>query len=179
MKVVRGTVGLLFVLAVAAHAFAEEPPAPQPTAEHKELAKWVGSWSGQGDMKAGVFGAGGPMNWTETCSWFAGSEFHVVCKSEGTSPMGPSKGLGIIGYNSEKKVYTHYGVDSNGWSAYSEGTRSDDTWTFESEDTMGGKTYHTRFAMTMKSATQMDFTWEMSEDGTNWMLLMDGTSEKK
>ena len=93
--------------------------------------------------------------------------------------MGAMKGLGIIGYNGERKVYTHHGVDSSGWSGYSEGTRSGDTWTYQSEEMMGGKTYHTRFTITMKSPTQMVFTWEMSEDGSNWMLLMDGTSEKK
>ena len=157
----------------------EKPEMPKPTAEHEELAKWVGSWSGTGEMKPGPFGEGGPMSWTEKCSWFAGSEFHVICKSEGSSPMGPSKGLGIMGYNAEKKVYTHYGVDSNGWSGYAECTRSAATEIYTSKEMMGGQTFHTRFTMTMKSATKMDFSWEMSEDGSNWMLLMEGTSEKK
>ena len=93
--------------------------------------------------------------------------------------MGPMKGLGIVGYNAEKKVYTHYGVDSAGWAGLSEGTRSGDTWTYRSEETMGGKTLHTRWSMTKKSPTTIAFSWEMSEDGSNWTTMMEGTSEKK
>lgn len=158
---------------------AEAPEMPQPTAEHKELALWIGSWSGKGEMKAGPFGPGGPMAWTEECSWFGGSEFHVICHSKGTVPTGPMKGMGIIGYDPNKKVYTHYGVDNNGWAGFSEGTRSGKSWTYRGSETVEGKTYHSRFNMTMTSATKMDFDWQMSEDGTDWVTLMEGTAEKK
>jgi len=116
------------------------------------------------------------MAWTESCAWFEGGGFHVVCTSEGTSPMGPSKGLGIIGYNAARKVYTHYGVDNSGWSGYAEGTRSGDTWTYSSEETVGDQVYRTRYAITRKSSTEVSFTWEMSEDGTTWTVIMEGTS---
>ena len=119
------------------------------------------------------------MTWTEDCSWFGEAGFHVVCKSKGTGPMGPTKGLGIIGYNPEKKVYTHYGVDTGGWAGLSEGTLTGDAWTFSSSDTMDGKTYHSRFIMKMESPTRMAFQWEMSEDGTNWTVMMEGVTEKK
>jgi len=178
MKPLRALVAIAVVLFAAA-AGAAEPPPPQPTAEHKELAMWIGKWSGSGEMKPGPFGPGGPMKWTEECSWFAGAEFNVVCESKGSSPMGPMEGLGIIGYKPEKKVYTHYGVDNTGWAGYSEGTHSGDEWTFQSTETMEGKTYQSRFTMKMTSPKEMTFTWEMSEDGTSWTTLMDGTSRKK
>jgi hypothetical protein len=180
MKVIR----LLAVITLAFFAtsvgFAEEPTGPpMPTAEHKELGTWLGSWSGSGEMKPGPFGPGGPMNWTEDCTWFAGETFHVICRSKGDGPTGPMRGLGIIGYDPGKKVYTHYGVDNNGWAGYSEGSLSGDDWTFRSTETMEGKTYHSRFIMKMKSPTAMTFTWEMSEDGKTWTVMMDGTSTKK
>ena len=179
MSAMKQMSGVLMVLACAVIAIAEEPMAPQPTAEHKALAAWVGSWAGQGEIKAGAFGPGGAMTWTEECSWFEGSEFHVVCRSEGTSPMGPEKSLGITGYSVEKKVYTHFMVEDTGWAAYAEGTKTGDTWTFLSEETIGGKTYQTRYAMTLMTPEKMTFSWEMSEDGTSWVLVMDGTTEKK
>lgn len=180
MKILRSLVVVALALFVTSVGFAEELSGPpQPTAEHKELAMWLGSWAGSGEMKAGPFGPGGPMKWTEDCSWFAGAEFNVVCKSEGEGPMGPVKGLGIVGYNPSKKVYTHYGVDNTGWSGYAEGSRSGDTWTFQSTETVEGKTYHSRFKMIMKSPKEMTFTWEMSEDGKTWTAMMDGTSKKK
>jgi hypothetical protein len=179
MSASRLVVGILVVLAFAMIAAAEEPQMPQPTAEHKELEAWVGSWSGKGELKPGPFGPGGPMSWTEECSWFEGSQFHVVCRSNGTSPMGPMKGLGIVGYNAEKRVFTHYGVDSTGWSGYAEGTRTGKTWTFASDDLMGGKVYHGRYTMTLVSPTKMTFSWETSEDGKIWAVMMDGSTEKR
>jgi hypothetical protein len=180
MKILRLLVVVTLALFSISIGFAEEASGPpQPTAEHKELAIWLGGWTGNGEMKPGPFGPGGTMQWTEDCSWFAGAEFNVICKSKGSGPMGPMVGLGIIGYNPAKKVYTHYGVDNNGWSGYAEGNRSGDSWTFQSTETMEGKTYHSRFTMTMQSPTEMTFTWEMSEDGENWMAMMDGTSKKK
>jgi hypothetical protein len=171
---------ILIVLLAAAATLAEEAvESPQPTAEHKELARWLGSWSGSGEIKPSPFGPGGAMTWSEDCSWFGGGEFHVLCKSKGEGPTGPMVGLGIVGYNPGKNVYTHYGVDSSGWSGYAEGTRSGDTWTFTSTETVEGATFHSRFAMIMESPTKMTFTWEMSEDGESWTTMMDGVSTKR
>jgi hypothetical protein len=179
MNVLKTAGAIVMALSLAAIAASDEPPTPQVTPEHEALGVWVGGWSGEGDMKAGLFGEGGPMTWTETCSWFEGSHFHVICRSEGTGPMGPSKGLGVIGYNPDKGVYTNYGIDSTGWSGYSEGTRDGDSWTFTSTEQMAGKTYHSRFTMVMGKDDAMSFSWEMSEDGEQWMVMMDGTSTKQ
>jgi hypothetical protein len=119
------------------------------------------------------------MTWTEDRSWFEGSAFHWVCRSSGTSPMGPMKGLGFVGYKPEKKVYTHYGVDSSGWSGYAEGTRTGDALEFQSQETMGDMTFPSRYRMTFVSPTTTEFTWAMSEDGTDWVVMMEGTSERK
>ena len=167
------------LLLVTVIGTAQEAAGPQPTAEHKALARWLGTWSGSGEMKPGPFGPGGPMAWTEECTWFGGGEFHVVCTSSGKGPMGPMKGIGIIGYDPEKKAYTHYGVDSSGWAGFSEGQRSGETWTFKSRETMGGKTFDTRFSMKMESPKRMSFTWQVSEDGSTWTTLMDGATEKR
>lgn len=179
MKTLRLIVLVTLALLSTSVGFAgEASEPPQPTAEHKELALWLGNWTGTAELKPGPFGPGGPMKWTEECSWFAGAQFHVVCKSKGSGPMGPVVGLGIVGYDPAKKVYTHYGVDSSGWSGYSEGNRSGDDWTFQNTMMAEGKAYHSRFTMTIKSPTEMTFVWEMSEDGENWTAMMEGTSNK-
>ena len=181
MRILRTTLVAVSLLCLASFGLAgdEEMAKPEPTPEHEALGMWVGQWAGSGVLKEGPYGPGGPMSWTESCSWFAGAGFNIVCKSEGTGPMGDSKGLGIIGYNPEKKVYTHYGIDSSGWTALSEGTRDGDLWTFQSKETMGGETVYTRFTLDTADPKKMGFSWQMSEDGESWKTLMEGISEKK
>lgn len=168
------------VLVAAAAVVAQEPPEmPKPGPEHAALGSWVGSWAGDGELKPGMFGEGGPMSWSEECSWFGNGRYHIVCKSEGTGPMGQMKGLGIIGYDPNKQVYVHYGIDDGGWMNHSEGKRDGDKWTFKSKEKMGDTTYYSRMNMTMESAEKIVFSWEMSEDGETWTTLMDGASVKQ
>jgi uncharacterized protein YndB with AHSA1/START domain len=70
-------------------------------------------------------------------------------------------------------------VGSTAWSGDTEGTRTGATWTFRSDDLMGGKAYHGRYTMTLVAPKKMSFSWGMSEDGTRWVVMMDGTTEKK
>ena len=70
-------------------------------------------------------------------------------------------------------------VEDNGWSGYAEGTKTGDTWTLWGEETTGGKTYQTRHRMTRVTPERWDFSWAMSEDGTNWLVVMEGTTQKR
>ena len=166
---------ILCVLGLAGAQVPEGPPKPGP--EHKALEQSLGTWTGKAEMKPGPFGPGGSSTWTETCEWFEGG-FHVVCRSEGKGPMGPMKGIGIIGYDATKKVYTYYGVDNTGWADLATGRVSGKTWTFSSETILEGKPIRSRFVIEYVSATQQKFRWETSEDGKTWALAMDGQSTK-
>ncbi len=179
MKIVRTIASGLTALAMvggACLAQASEGP-PNPGPEHQRLGRFVGQWTSKGEMKPGPFGPAGPMTWTESCEWFPGG-FAVVCKSEGRGPMGEMKGLGILGYDAEEKVYTYYGVDNTGWGDYSTGTIDGKIWTYTSKGTMGGKTFHGRFVMTELSETSQTYKWEMSEDGKTWKLMMEGQASR-
>ncbi len=180
MRIYRSLIFALAVLPMASAGWAQEAAgAPQPTAEHAALEAFVGAWSGEAVLEPGPFGPGGPMSWTEECSWFGGAGFQVVCESEGTGPMGPMKGLGITTFDAAKGAYTHYGVDSTGWSGMSEGSHDGSTWTLSSAMELGGTTYHNRFVMTFETPNRMTFTWSTSEDGESWVEAMTGSSEKQ
>lgn len=129
-------------------------------------------------MKPGPMGPGGKFTWTETCEWFEGG-FAVVCKSAGSSPMGPSTGIGIITYNPGEKVYSYYGLDSRGNAGYSKGTVGGDTWSFTSEGTFEGKAYKSRFTLKETSPTSHTFKEEMMADGNTWTPMFDGRATKK
>jgi hypothetical protein len=157
-----------------------QPQAPQPGPEQKKLGYFVGTWTNEGEMKPNPFMPGGKFSGTDRCEWFEGG-FTVVCRSEGTGPMGPTKGLGIMGYNSEEQVYTYYGVDNSPMTMASvpRGKVTGDTWVYDDEAKMGGKTVRSRFVMQQLSATSYTFKWEMvGEDGA-WTTVMEGKSTKQ
>src|SRR5712692_10672367 len=119
---------------------AEDKPKgpPQPGPEHKRLGYFEGKWTSEGEMKASPFGPAGKFTGTDVCEWFPGGCF-VKCTGEGKTPMGEMKSLGLLGYSSEDKVYTYYGVDSMGMGDSSKGTLKGDTWTYTGSSKMNGK----------------------------------------
>jgi len=163
------------LLALAAVAQME---APKPGPEHKKLDMFAGSWALEGDMKPGPMGPGGKMTETEKCDWMQGG-FYVVCHSDFKSSMGDGAGLSIMGYSSDDKAYTYREFNSWGEFDDSKGALDGDTWTWTSDEKMGGMTMKGRFTMKILSSTSYNFTFEMSQDGAKWTTVMDGKATKK
>jgi hypothetical protein len=174
----RVALPVLALLAVASNAIAQ-PPAPQPTAEHQRLQYFVGDWTTEGEMKPGPMGPGGKIASTDRCEWFEG-RFAVVCHATGTTPMGPAKSLGIMGYSTEEKIYTYYGVDNSGMTmmAAARGSVQGDTWTYTDEGMMGGQKYTSRVTIKELSPTSYTFTMEMRGPDGKWLPLMESKSTK-
>ena len=177
----RKTIAMFAILTLCSGAVAVAQPtaAPKPTAEHQKLGYFVGNWTTAGEMKPSPFGPGGKVSGTDFCEWFQG-HYAVVCRSEGTSPMGPMKGIGIMGYNADEKVYTYYGVDNSPMNMASvpKGTVQGDTWTYTDESMMGGQKVKSRMVLTIASPTSYTMKWEM-EQGGKWTTVMEGTATKK
>lgn len=163
--------------AVATAALAQEMPKPGP--EHEKLGYFAGKWEFEGESKEGPMGPGGAIAYTETCELFEG-DFAVVCESEGTSPMGPTKTFSIMTYDTEKEAYLYHAVQ-NGMPAFSAmGKRENKTktWHWKTETKMGSETMVTRVTITETSPTSYTFKVEMSTDKTNWMTAVEGKSTK-
>jgi Protein of unknown function (DUF1579) len=160
-------------------ATAAEATAPKPTAEHQRLEYFIGNWTTEGEMMASEMGPGGKMTSTDKCAWFEG-KFHVVCHSEGTSPMGPGKNIGILGYSTEEKVYTYYGVDSSGMAMTTvpRGKLQGDTWIYDDESLMGGQKVRTRVTIKQLSPSEYTFKMETPTPDGKWATLMQSTSTK-
>jgi len=168
------------VLAVAAAgslAHAQAPTTPTPGPEHKAMGYMVGKWTSQGDLKPGPLGPGGKMTATDSCEWFAGG-FQVVCRGEGSGPMGQMKSLGVLSYNAGDKTYAYYAIDNLGTSELSTGTKTGNTWTFTATSHFGGQTFKSRYTIVETSPTSYTFKWESSPDGTKWSTLMEGKATK-
>ncbi len=170
----------LGVLLCVVPVLAEEgggPPKPSP--EQHKLGYFVGKWTATGTVLENPFMPAGPFKSEDDCSWFEGG-YAVVCRSEGSGPMGSMKSIGIMGYSTEEKKYTYYGLDSGpmAMSTVPLGTVEADTWTFVDTSTMGGKPVTSRYMMTIKSPTSYDFEWAMKDAEGKWQTVMKGTATK-
>ena len=130
-------------------------------------------------MKASPMGPAGKLSMSDTCEWFQGG-FAVVCNSQGKGPAGPTKSIGIMGYSTDQKVYTSYGVDNTAMAmmTIAKGTVQGDTWTYTDEGTMGGQPYKSRFVLKIASPTSYTFQWDLLGPDQKWMPIMNGTSTR-
>jgi hypothetical protein len=152
-------------------------PAPKsaPGPEYAKLGYFVGKWTGEAEMKPNPFAPGGKITSTDSCEWFEG-KYAVVCHQGGKSPMGPTKGLGIMSYSPEERVYTLYGVDNTGMvsTTVAKGTLTGDTWVYTDEQKMGGKLIKSRYTIKMVPPDAYHFTWEMMGEDGKWTAIVDG-----
>ncbi len=169
--------GTAFVLSAVSARAQSGPPKPGP--EHKKLEYYVGKWTSESEVKANPFMPAGKYTSKDDCSLLSGG-FAVMCHSEGGGPMGSMKGVGIMGYSVEDKVYTYYGVDSSGMvpTTVAKGTATGDTWVYNDESKMGGKLVKSRYTIKQVNPTSYSFKWEMQGDGSTWTSLMEGKATK-
>lgn len=160
-------------------ALAQDDGPPKPGPEHKRLGYFVGTWKTAGNMQPSAMGPGGKVTFLEKCDWFEGG-FAVVCHSEGTSPMGPVKSIGILSYSMDRKAYTYSGVDSTGMTMTSVplGKREGDTWVYDDESMMGGKRVKSRITIKEVSPSEYTFKMEMQTPDGEWAPVMMSKSTK-
>ena len=166
---------LLAISAIAAWA-QQPPPMPKPGPEQQRLHYFVGDWRTEADMKASPFGPGGKFTSTDRATMLG--DFFVVTQSDGRGPMGPMRAVSTMAYDPKEKVYTYDEYTSMGEHEISKGTFSGDTWTWTSDEEMGGKTMKGRFTLKEVSPTSYTFKFDMSEDGNSWTNVMEGKATK-
>lgn len=176
-KPFRVLTGLAVLLAAGTHVAAGQAPKPGP--EHARLGYFVGKWNAEGDIKPGPMGPGGKMRSTDTCEWFEG-RFSVICRYEGSGPMGPNKGLGILGYSTEEKAYTYYAVDNTNMAMASvpKGTIQGDTWTYTDVSTFGGSEVRSRVTIKEVSPRSHTFKLEIQGPDGKWLQMVETRSTK-
>jgi hypothetical protein len=158
-------------------ASAQMPEPRKPGAEEQNLAYFVGNWTMDGNLKPGPMGPGGKFTGTERDEFLPGG-FFLVSHSEGSSSMGKEVGLAIMGYDPEKKVYTYDAYNNRGEAEHATGSFDGKTWTWNSEMNMGGQNIKGRYILQENSPTSYNFRFEISQDGTNWLSVMDGRGTK-
>ena len=177
MKQVTATIlAVLFVFVIVTSAQAP-PQMPQPAPELKKLDYMVGTWSWEGDLKPSPFGPGGKITGTDHMEWMQGG-FFLVLHSKMKGAWGDGSSLAVMGYDPDEKVYTYQEFNSRGEHELSKGTVDGDTWSWNSDENVGGKKMKGRYSMKILSPTTYSFKFELSPDGTDWNTVMDGKSTK-
>lgn len=174
----RKTIVLVVVVlsSVGGAGWAQEG-APKPAPEHKRLAYFAGNWDFRGEAKASPMGPAGPITFRETCELFEGG-FALVCRTEGKSPMGPTKSHSIMSYDVDKKAYTYTAAESNTPVFTALGQAAGETWTWMTESTMGGKVMKTKVIVKETAPTGYEFRMEMAMDGGTFTPIMEGKATK-
>lgn len=173
----RTLVLLLGILLLAPAAFAQMD-IPKPGPELKKLDYFVGHWTSEGDIKPGPMGPGGKFTMEEKTEWMDGGYFIVIHSKYSGGGMPAGSATAYMGYDNNDKVYTYDEFNSMGEATHSKGTVDGDNWTWTSDMKMGPQTMKGRFSMKMVSPTSYNYKFEMSPDGTNWTLVMDGKDMK-
>jgi Protein of unknown function (DUF1579) len=182
MRVALCLLAISALLSVAGiHGVAAQGQQPaKPGPEHQRLAYFVGKWKAEGEVKPGPMGPGGKITSNDSCEWYQG-HYSVLCRSHGTTPMGPSTSLGILGYNTEEKVYTYYAVDNSGMNMATvpKGTVQGDTWTYTDESLMGGQKVKSRVIIKELSPKSYSFRMDLQGADGKWATVMESKNTKQ
>jgi len=173
----RTLVTVAAFLGVLAIPLSAQMPMPKPGPEQNRIGYFAGRWKMEGEAKPGPMGPGGKFTDTSTCDWFAGG-FHLVCRSEGASPMGASTGQAIMGYDPMERTYTYYFISSLGEGFFVRGSVSGKVWTWNMETKAEGKVMKLRVTITEESPTSYGFQMEASFDGSPWAVVSEAKATK-
>lgn len=153
----------------------------KPGPEVKKLDYFVGTWTTEGTVAQGPWGAGGKFSTSETTEWMSGN-FFVMGHSDFKMPPevgGDAKAISMMGYDTDQNVYTYDAFNSLGRHEVSKGTVSADTWTWNGEASYEGQDIKQKMTIKVLSPTSYSVKFEVSMDGTTWMTFMDGKATKK
>ena len=102
----------ILVVLVATSAVAQMPM-PKPAPELSRLDYLAGKWVSDGEMKPGPMGPGGKITSDDEVHWQDG-KFFLVLQGKFKGAMGDGTSLAVMGYDSDKKVYTYNEFNSMG-----------------------------------------------------------------
>ncbi len=177
----RSSVGMCVVLLVLLTAVSLQaqmgPPTPSP--ELKKVEFMAGDWTGEGTASPAPGMPGGKFITSSHAEWMEGNFFLVEHSDFDLPGMGKMKELAVLGYDPDRKVYTYTAFNSMGEVESSTGTLDGDTWTWLSDEHMGGMKMKGRFTMKVLSPTSYNMKFELSQDGKDWTTAMEGKSTKK
>ena len=150
---------------------------PTPSAEHKQLAVWVGKWNSEGQSYAeghsneSLQVSSVKMTSEETYEWLLDG-FFLIHRWDGHVGDAAFKGMEVIGYDASSQSYTSSFFDNAGNATTYQVTKRDNVWTYS------GELQRATFGFSDDGDTMTThWDWKKSH-GDNWLPLCDLTASK-
>src|ERR1700758_3572145 len=134
-----------------------------PGPELKKLDYFVGTWTTDGLIAQGPWGAGGKFTSTTTTAWLPGS-FFLQSKTDSQMPAeigGDNSAVMIMGYDTQQNTYTSDRYSSLGQHVSSKGTLSGDTWIWTNTSNYGGMEVQGKMTIKILSPTSQTMKYEI------------------
>jgi hypothetical protein len=148
-----------------------------PSPQHQKMDYFAGAWSLQGTMKPGPNAPGGSFTSTEHGEWVSGG-FFLETHSSMDSAAGNTRGVRMMEYDAEGKVYTDNAYNSLGEHLMATGHVSDNSWTWTSEATRNGQIVKGRYTITVVSPLAYTFKYESQTSPGEWSLVIEGKATR-
>jgi hypothetical protein len=148
-----------------------------PSTEHQKMDYFAGDWKLQGTMKLSPTVPGGDFTSTEHSEWVSGN-FFLQTHSSMHSVMGDVRGVRMMEYNADDKVYTYNAYNSLGEHLMATGHAVGDTWTWTSEAKLNGVIAKGRYTVTVVSAMVYTFKYEALTAAGTWATVMEGKATR-
>ena len=148
-----------------------------PSPQHQKMDYFAGDWKLQGTMKLSPTVSGGDFTSTEHSEWVSGN-FFLQTHSSMHSVMGDVRGVRVMEYNADDKVYTYNAYNSLGEHQMATGHVVGDTWTWTSEAKLNGVIAKGRYTVTVVSATIYTFKYETLTAAGTWATVMEGKATR-
>jgi hypothetical protein len=153
---------------------AQQSRKPSPEFQ-KEGEYYVGDWMLTGETKPSPFGPGGQkFDASERLEWMPGGFFLMARSYEGAK----WSALTIIGYDKNKRVFTHTRYTETGEIETMEGTVHGETEIWSGNGELRGKLTKQRLIIERRSPTLYTFKGEIAADSGNWSVVYEGQAIK-
>ncbi len=168
---------IVFVLLMVAWALPSTGQTLFPSPQHQKMDYFAGDWKMQGTMKLSPTVPGGDFTSTEHSEWVSGN-FFLQTKSSMHSVMGDTRGVRVMEYNADDKVYTYNAYNSLGEHQMATGQVLDNIWTWTSEAKLNGVIAKGRYTITVVSPVAYTFKYETLTSIGSWATVMEGKATR-
>jgi hypothetical protein len=148
-------------------------PPKSPTAEHKRLSIFVGTWNLEGRQHETWVGKAADITGAEQFEWLTGGYF-LVHHFDARVGSDPAACIEVTGYDASTGTYPTHTYYNNGFRAEWQPTERDGVWILTGEWPLGGESVSVR--CTIEFADQGNSKrakWESSRDGARWETFWD------